>query len=339
MHSSRLAVPAFLLGALATPLSLYWRDAGAAAVSDRDVARRLSAAMQDVAAQVGPSVVSVESFAGRAGTLRGSGVLLSEEGLIVTNRHVIDGAQNHRVRLSDGRELRARLVGSDADTDLAVLDVEGDGYPTASLSPDSPPAVGTFVMAFGNPLGLDHTVTSGIVSARGRALQIATYEDFIQTDAAINNGNSGGPLVDLDGRVIGITTAKEWTTRGNQGLGFAIPAYMVREVVDDIVAKGYVERGFFGFQLRTLGAGWARQQGLDPRPYVSVKEIEPNTPADLAGFREGDVVLAVGQQPIADQRTLFASIARLDPGSKVAVDVWREGAKQTLLVEVGMRPR
>lgn len=236
MHVARLTVPLLVLGTIAN-LALGLRPAPEAPAvvraeppADRDVAMSVSRAVNEVAERVTSSVVSVTSR-----RLQGSGVLLNSDGLIVTNHHVVDGASRVRVTLRDGRELLARVVGSDPETDLAVLDLSGTGFPAADLSEDLPPEIGTWVLAIGNPMGLSHTVTFGIISARGRAgVGIALYEDFLQTDAAINNGNSGGPLVNLDGQVVGINTAVEVNFIGNQGLGFAIPTYMVREVVSTL---------------------------------------------------------------------------------------------------------
>ncbi len=339
MQPKHLALPLLLLATLASNLALSLRaPTDAARASDRDLARRVSRAIQEVAEQVTPAVVSVTSLRENRTVARGSGVIVRADGTLVTNHHVIVVAETVTVTLLDGRRLRARVRGSDVETDLAVLDVAGRGFQAATLSADEPPPIGTWVLAVGNPLGLDHTVTCGIVSARGRwGLGIATYEDFIQTDAAINAGNSGGPLVDLSGQVVGINTAKELVREGNQGLGFAIPAYMVREVVDEILEKGYVERGWFGIGVRSLTPSQAAALGLPREPHVTVWQVLAQSPAEEGGLRVGDVVLAIGGTPIQEQREVLDSIARLVPGSKVAVDVWRDQKLELLLVDVGHR--
>ncbi len=326
MDWKRLTLPALLAGTLATNALLLARGPhpAAAATTDKEVARSVSRAISEVSAEVTPAVVSV-----RTRWLTGSGVFVSEDGLIVTNNHVIGGARRCDVTLLDGRVLSAKVVGTDPDSDLALLDVTGSGYDYLEFSSAPPPDIGTWVLAIGNPLGFDHTVTFGIISAQGREAGLAevVYEDFLQTDAAINAGNSGGPLIDLDGRVVGINTAKEVVPGGSQGLGFAIPAYMVRDVVRQLVEKGFVERGWFGI---TVGNG----RGGD----IVVSTVRENSPAKSAGLRPGDTVVAIGGREIDNVRELFDAIASLKPGSKVAVDIRRDGALEVLLVEVAQRP-
>jgi len=338
MHLSRIALPLLLVGTTASSLAFGPR---AARPSDRELARGISHAIRDVADAVTPAVVGVTSLGDRRGFAKGSGVMLRDDGTIVTNHHVIVDAERINVTLFDGRVLPARVRGSDVETDLAVLDVEGDGFPAAELSPDEPPEIGSWVLAIGNPLGLDHTVTFGIISARGRSglgIPGVVYEDFIQTDAAINAGNSGGPLVDIEGRVVGINTAKEMVEDGNQGLAFAIPAYMVREVVDEILENGRVERGWLGIRVASLTSLQAAGLGLPRDPHVAIGEVVGESPAREAGLRSGDVVLAIGGTPIRRVREVFDVVARLVPGSKVAVDVWRDRQLEVLLVDVARRP-
>ena len=318
MQVARIAVPLLLLGTLATNALLLLRPAGESP-TDVDVAQSVSRAFRDVSARVTPAVVSVTTSG-----LRGSGVLISEDGLIVTNHHVTGQSTRARVKLLDGSTYTAKVIGSDPDTDLSLLHISGKNFPFLALSDAPPPAIGSWVLAVGNPLGYDHSVTFGIISAQGReaGLRDVVYEDFLQTDAAINSGNSGGPLIDLDGRVVGINTAKEVIREGNQGLGFAIPSYLVGKVVADLLDKGYVERGYFGITLEPDG--------------VTVDEVS-GVPARNAGLRKGDILVAVAGEPVASRRELFDSIAQLRPGSRVAVDILRRGRKQLLLVEVGDR--
>ena len=297
-------------------------EAGAP-VTDREVALSVSRAISDVSSRVVPAVVSV-----RTRWLSGSGVFVSPDGLIVTNNHVTNGVRRCTVELVDGRRLSARVIGTDPDTDLALLDVEGEGFEHLLFSDDPPPQIGTWVLAIGNPLGYDHTVTFGIISARSRqaGLRNVVYEDFLQTDAAINLGNSGGPLIDLDGRVVGINTAKEVVPGGSQGLGFAIPAYMVRDVVSQLLEKGFVERGWFGIEVSGEGDS------------VRVNKVIEDSPAAHAGMESGDIVLAIGEHPIGSRRDLFDAIAALPPGTRVSVKVERHGTTRQVEVEVGQRP-
>jgi S1-C subfamily serine protease len=335
MQVARFALPLLLLGTVSTNVALLLRS-HEPAPSDREVATQVSRAIRDVSEDVTAAVVSVTSRGeGRFGLMRGSGVVLSPDGLIVTNSHVTNGAKRVLVTFRDGRTAEARVIGSDPESDLAVLHVVGENHRYAPLSASPPPDIGTWVIAVGNPMGLDHTVTFGIISARGRdGVGIAFYEDFLQTDAAINAGNSGGPLVDLAGQVVGINTAKEVIRQGNQGLGFAIPAYMVQEVVDEILEKGYVERGWFGIGVRDVVEP---PRGLSNGDHVEVDQVVSGSPAEKAGFEVGDIVLAIGKTRIERKRDVLDSIAALDPGTRVAVDVWRKGERDVLLVQVGER--
>jgi len=336
MQSSRFVLPFLLLSTLATQFALLTREPAAEAVdTDRDVAAALSRTVEEVSAEVAPAVVSVTSLSGQRTRARGSGVIIRSDGVVVTNYHVIQGGNAVTVTLQDGSEVPARVRGFDSETDLAILDIRGRGFPVVQLSEEGPPPIGTWVLALGNPMGLDHTVTFGIISARGRSINIATYEDFIQTDAAINAGNSGGPLVNLDGEVVGINTAKEVVLTGSQGLGFAIPAYMVREVVDEILEKGFVERGWFGISVADLPTKRADSLGAASTAYV--RQVIPDSPAAAAGFEDGDIVLSIGGMVVTESKDVLDQIAKLDPGTKTAVDVWRDHREKLLLVEVGKR--
>ncbi len=308
--------------------------------------RDLSATFRSVSDEVAEAVVGVNSYReiqdGRTSRRRriasGSGVLLRTDGLIVTNNHVVADADEVYIRLRNDRQVPATILGRDADSDLAVLDIEGEGYPFIDLRPGPVPEVGEWVLAVGNPLGLSHSVTFGIVSARGRSdLSIALYEDFIQTDAAINPGNSGGPLVDLDGRVVGINTAKGTRFDGSLGLGFAIPAYMVRDVVDDIVSVGRVQRGFLGIRFSELSRWAAQDLDLPNGSFVSVEAIIDGGPAARAGLAVGDVILSLNGRSVAEGQELLKAVAQLEPGIPAAVEVLRGGQRQMVEVVVSER--
>ncbi|MEL6712785.1 MAG: trypsin-like peptidase domain-containing protein [Planctomycetota bacterium] len=303
-------------------------------------ARSVSNAFEAVAEEIAPAVVRIEAsveFRGEERPLgQGSGVFVRADGTIVTNAHVVRGASSVRAALVDGRTFDAEILGVDSATDLAVLRVDGDGtFRAAALRAEEDARVGEWVLAVGNPLGLGHAVTAGIVSGRGRAAQIATYEDFIQTDAAINPGNSGGPLVDLDGRVVGINTAVADTRRGSQGIGFAIPADMVQSVVDQLLTSGRVQRGYLGVELRELEA---RSASRGERRVV-VARAEPGTPARAAGVRAGDVIVTFEGREVENLKELMDRIAQVRPGREIRLGVLRGDATEVLRVEVAERPR
>ena len=307
-----------------------------------EVARSLSESYVDVAARVAPAVVRIEAFAVAGGMERplgqGSGVILSEDGLIATNAHVVRRASRVRVSLVDGRAEDARVVGLDVDTDLAVLRIEAEGLVSAPLRADEEARVGEWVLAIGNPLGLDHAVTAGIVSGRGRSASIAAYEDFIQTDAAINPGNSGGPLVDLEGRVIGINTAVANPASGGQGIGFAIPARMVDDVVTELAASGRVTRGYMGVQLNEFSDEYASARGYRGASRVVVARAEPGTPASVAGVESGEIIDALDGVPVGSLRAFMASIARLRPGTVVELALVRGRDRRTVELKLAERP-
>jgi len=271
----------------------------------------------------------------------GSGVFVDDQGTILTNHHVVEHAAEVKVALSDGRELPARIVGIDPRTDLAVLRVDGGGLPKAILGDSDGLLVGDVVLAFGNPFGLGGTVTMGIVSAIGRGdIGVADYEDFIQTDAAINPGNSGGALVNTRGEVIGINTAILSRSGGYQGVGFAIPSNMAREVLDSLVRHGRVLRGYAGFGLQRLTPDLARAFGLpDTRGGALVIAFDPDGPAAEAGLRRGDVILALGDRPIASDEELRTQMSRLKPGERASLGVAREGRRLTVEVVLGEPPQ
>ena len=283
-------------------------------------------------------------FGGRDGNLPpqvglGSGVIVSPEGYLLTNHHVIDGADDIEVMLTDGRQVAATLVGSDPETDLAVLRVQLDRLPVLAFGDTGGMRVGDVVLAIGNPFNVGQTVTAGIVSALGRnRLGLSTFENFIQTDAAINPGNSGGALVDADGHLVGINTAIFSRSGGSLGIGFAIPADTARQVLEALVRDGRVTRGWIGIEPRDLTPEFAESFGLAVREGVLVAGVLTGGPANRGGMRPGDVVTRIGGTAVSDTAALLAAVAALAPQQKVQIDVVRGGKAQTLEVQVGQRP-
>ncbi len=270
----------------------------------------------------------------------GSGVIVSPDGYILTNNHVIEGADQIEVTLSDGREAPATLVGRDTDTDLAVLHVRLRGLPVITFGDDTHSRVGDVVLAIGYPFGVGQTVTQGIVSALGRTqLGINTFENFIQTDAAINPGNSGGALVDARGNLIGINTAIFSRTGGSLGIGFAVPVSTARNVMQQLIATGHVVRGWIGVEPQDVTEQLASSLAL-PRPEgVVIAGVLRRGPADRAGVRPGDVVLDIAGKPVGNTGQLLNAVAALKPGSNATVQVLRNGTAQTLTIRIGTRPQ
>lgn len=268
----------------------------------------------------------------------GSGVIISDNGYVLTNNHVIEGADEVKVALADKREFFAKIVGTDPQTDVAVLKIEAEGLPVAALTDSDGIRVGDIVFALGNPLGVGQTVTMGIVSATGRQeigiLGHQGYENFIQTDAAINQGNSGGPLVDGDGRVIGINTAILSRTGGNIGIGFAIPVNLVANVMESLIQTGTVERGFLGVNIQPLSPELAEEFGIPDGRGALINDVVPEGPAAEAGLRRGDVVTKVGGQPIANHTALRLMISQMRPGSSAEIEFYRDGEAHTVEVEL-----
>ena len=262
----------------------------------------------------------------------GSGVIVTKDGYILTNNHVVDGADQVKVSLQDGRVLTAKVVGTDPQTDVAVLKINGDDLPYVEMADSDKIEVGDVVLAIGNPYGIGQTVTSGIVSATGRATLGLDYEDFIQTDASINQGNSGGALVDAEGRLIGINTAIFSPTVGNVGIGFAIPVDLARFVMDSLVKDGRVSRGFIGVIIQDVTPTLAKEFKLKEATGALVGEVKPNGPADKAGFKNGDVVIEFNGKPVKDKRQLQLLVAQVKPGKTVSAKVLRDGATKTLEV-------
>jgi serine protease DegQ len=274
-------------------------------------------------------------------TSLGSGVIVSPEGYVLTNNHVIEGADDIQLLLADGRRLTARVRGTDPESDLAVLKAEGENFPAITLGTLDHVQVGDFVLAIGNPFGFGNTVTFGIVSALGRNhLGINRFEDFIQTDAAINPGNSGGALVDIAGNLIGInsTIFSLSQSGGSLGIGFAIPVSLAKNVLEQIIRDGEVTRGWLGIEPQEINAEIAKTLSLDSASGVLIRGVVRNGPAERAGIQPRDVVLELDGKPTRDQPELLARIAELPPGSLVKVRLWRDRKTQDVEVTVGRRP-
>jgi serine protease DegQ len=276
----------------------------------------------------------------RRATSLGSGVIVSPEGYILTNEHVVEAADEIEVALPDGKKLLAKVVGSDPETDLAVLRVDAHGLHAITFGSSDALRVGDVVLAIGNPFGVGQTVTSGIVSALGRSgLRINTFENFIQTDAAINPGNSGGPLVDSHGDLIGINTAIYSRGGGSIGIGFAIPASTAKMVLEQIVKTGSVTRGWIGVEVQEITAGLADSFKLGETKGVIIAGVLRGGPADKAGVKPGDVLLQVGDKPVAGTPSMLNVVAGLTPGSRATLKLRRAGKDISLEVVVGTRPK
>jgi len=268
----------------------------------------------------------------------GSGFFISADGYVVTNNHVVDHAKTVQVTTDDGRTLDAKVIGTDAKTDVALLKVsEGSNFPYVSLAKTAP-RVGDWVVAIGNPFGLGGTVTSGIVSARGRDIGAGPYDDFLQIDAPINKGNSGGPTFNLQGEVVGVNTAIFSPSGGSVGLAFAIPADTVQTVVAQLEKDGRVERGYLGVQIQPLTKDLAEGLGLSNEKGALVGSTQEGTPAAKAGLKSGDVITAVNGDPVATAREVSKKVASLKPGSKVEIAYLRDGKERTATVELATLP-
>jgi serine protease Do len=269
----------------------------------------------------------------------GSGVIMTPDGYLLTNHHVVAGAAEIRISLADKRELKARIVGTDPRTDIAVLKVDEENLPVMPLGDSTKAKPGQFVLAAGNPFGLGQTVTMGIISAVGRGnLGIEDYEDFIQTDAAINPGNSGGALVDINGALIGINTAIVSRSGGNQGVGFAVPIKMARDVMERIIRDGKVIRGWLGVLIQPVTPAIARAMGMERPHGALVGDVTPASPAEKAGIQRGDIVLSINGESIAETRELSLKVAMMSPGTVARLRVFRERRETEISVTLGEQP-
>ena len=269
---------------------------------------------------------------------QGSGVIVTEDGYVLTNNHVVDEADEVKITLLDGREFTGKVVGKDPKTDVAVLKIDSKDLPFIEMADSDKIEVGDVVLAIGNPFGIGQTVTMGIISATGRATMGLDYEDFIQTDAAINPGNSGGALVDADGRLIGINTAILSRSGGNQGIGFAIPTSLAHEVMESLVTDGHVTRGYLGVMIQDVTPALAKEFNLKDQKGALIGDVVPKGPADKAGLKGGDVVLEFNGKPVRDSRQLKLQVARVKPSESVPVKVLRNGTTKTIEVTVNELP-
>ena len=270
----------------------------------------------------------------------GSGVLVSEDGYVLTNNHVVEDASQVRVSLLDKREFQAKIIGTDPPTDVAVLKIDGTKLPFVPFGDSAKVRVGEFALAIGNPFGLGQTVTLGIISAIGRGnIGIVDYEDFIQTDAAINPGNSGGALISSDGELIGINTAiLSRGAQGNQGIGFAVPSQLARAVMDQILRVGHVVRGWMGVAIQDVTPAMREALALKEAKGVLVSEVTPGSPAERAGIERGDVIVEADGQPVTDSRSFRMHIAQAKPESKVRIGLLRGESKREVTVALATLP-
>ena len=322
---------------------------------DLHYARSLSRAFREVAKRVGPSVVAIttidrppfatehrsEGRGRQRGEVRGegTGVILSEDGLIITNNHVVSGGDEVTVRLFDGRKFQGTIVGTDRETDLAVVRIAATKLQAASFGNSREIETGDWVLAIGSPFGFEHSVTAGIVSAKSRdGLGLSTFEEYIQTDAAINPGNSGGPLIDLDGKVVGINSGIASQTGGSSGVGFAIPSHVVQKVAESIAQVREVRRGWLGVSTRELDRDLAKSVGHDSTDGVLVAGVVPGTPAARAGIEVGDIIVAIDGEATPTRAHFMRTIANCTPEEPVALGVIRDGKTITTHATLGERP-
>jgi serine protease Do len=296
-----------------------------------------------IVTKYGPAVVniSVKHFGDPSGesgdrpsSALGSGFIISSDGYILTNNHVVDGADQVSVKLTDKRTFRAKVIGKDKTTDVAVLKIDAHDLPTVKIGDPSQSKVGEWVVAIGSPYGFDSTVTSGIISAKARTMSDDAATPFIQTDVPVNPGNSGGPLFNLKGEVIGINSMIYSRTGGFQGLSFAIPIDEAMRVKDQLVKTGMVSRGRIGVGIQALDQDAAKQLGLDTPRGALVGSVDPDGPAAAAGIKNGDVILSLNGQPVNEATELPSRVMQLTPGADVPVEVWRNGARKKLTVTI-----
>jgi serine protease Do len=270
-------------------------------------------------------------------TGQGSGFFISADGYAVTNNHVVQNAESVKVTTDDGKSYDAKVIGTDQRTDLALIKIDGKDFPFVKLA-DGAPRIGDWVLAVGNPFGLGGTVTAGIVSARGRDIGAGPYDDFIQIDAPVNKGNSGGPTFDVDGTVIGVITAIYSPSGGSVGIAFAIPADTVKSVVSQLREKGSVTRGWIGVQIQPVTSDIADSLGLKQATGALVAEPQANSPAAKAGIQSGDVIVSVNGAPVHDARELAKRISAMAPGTSITLDVIHGGQQKTVTVTLGTLP-
>ena len=314
-------------------------------ITTQTKARRVAANVQDFPGLDNPAFR--QFFGGRMPQIEqapqsglGSGVIISADGYIATNNHVVQGADQLTVTLVDGREFTAKVIGRDPQTDIAVIKVDAKDLPAITFADSGKIEVGDRVLAIGNPFGIGETVTTGIVSAMGRRPGLGlAYEDFIQTDAAINPGNSGGALVDVQGRLIGINTAILSRTGGFQGVGLAVPANLVGHVADNLVQNGKVVRGYLGVGAQDITPSLAESLELKSRAGALVSDVQPDSPAAKAGLKSGDVITAVNGQKVEDANKLTFTISAAAPGTKLELDILRDGKTEHVKVTAAERPK
>jgi serine protease DegQ len=265
---------------------------------------------------------------------------VSTKGLILTNNHVIATADSIEVALSDGRKMSAKVVGTDPDTDLALIKVDADNLPAITFASSDKLSVGDVVLAIGNPFGVGQTITQGIVSALGRThLGINIYENFIQTDASINPGNSGGALIDTEGNLVGVNSAIYSRSGGSMGIGFAIPATLARQVTEQIIAQGNVTRGWIGIEAQDITPELAESFKLSRPQGALIAGVLRASPADKAGLRAGDILLAIEGKPVIDSAAMLNLIAALKPGQKATLRIARAEAIVNISITIGKRPK
>ena len=269
---------------------------------------------------------------------QGSGFFISADGYAVTNNHVVENAESVEVKTDDGKTHKAKVIGTDPRTDLALIKVDGSGYPYVKLA-EKTPRIGDWVLAVGNPFGLGGTVTAGIVSARGRDINASAYDDFIQIDAPVNKGNSGGPAFDVEGNVIGVNTAIYSPSGGSVGIAFAIPAETVKTVIGQLKEHGMVTRGWIGVQIQPVTKDIADSLSLKKAQGALVAQPQPNSPAEKAGIKAEDVIIAVNGKPVKDARDLAKKIGAIAPGTKVDLSVVRDGSERTVALTLGTMPK
>ena len=268
----------------------------------------------------------------------GSGVIATKDGYILTNNHVVDGADEVKVALQDGREFTAKVIGRDPKSDVAVIKIDAQNLPAVPMADSENVEIGDIVLAIGNPFGIGQTVTTGIISAKGRGNMGLDYEDFLQTDASINPGNSGGALVDAEGRLIGINTAILSRSGGSQGIGFAIPVNLARDVMGSLIKDGHVTRGYLGVMIQDVTPALAKEFKLKDNTGSLIGDVTPKGPADKAGLKGGDLLIEFNGKKVTDSRHLKLEVARTQPGRTVPVKVLRDGTAKTLEVTVKTLP-